>query len=204
MLKDTFTTLCLNYTNDRPKVENLWLEIEQHYNSKGRHYHNLQHLENMFMELKECKNQISDWDTILFSLFYHDIIYKPTAKDNEEKSAELAVSRLSEIGCSKEMAERCSALILATKSHVCSTENDINLFTDADLAILGKSWENYLAYSRQVRQEYKIYPDIIYKPGRRRVLKHFLEMEKIYKIEYFGEKYELQARQNLIMELELH
>ena len=51
----------------------------------------------MIIELKKVNEEIKDIDSILFSVFYHDIIYKSTSKDNEEKSAEIAKSRLEKI-----------------------------------------------------------------------------------------------------------
>ena len=45
------------------------------------------------------------------------------------------------------------------------------------------------------------YHDIIYKPGRQKVLKHFLAMNRIYKTDHFFKKYEPQARINLANEL---
>ncbi|MDX2245424.1 MAG: hypothetical protein SF052_01505 [Bacteroidia bacterium] len=82
-----------------------------------------------------------------------------------------------------------------------SPDNDTNLFTDADLSILGQKREIYHAYSTNVRKEYAIYPDILYNPGRKKVLQHFLAMEQIFKTPHFQEKYEAQARANLEEEL---
>ena len=97
----------------------------------------------------------------------------------------------------------CREQILATKSHLLSFNADVNIFTDADLAILGSDWETYCSYTGKIRQEYKVYPDIIYKPGRRKVLQHFLSMEKIYKTDHFFEKLEKRAKENLKKELAL-
>jgi predicted metal-dependent HD superfamily phosphohydrolase len=83
-----------------------------------------------------------------------------------------------------------------------SENTDTNLFTDADLSILGQPWETYLAYAQNVRKEYGQYPKIIYRSGRKKVLRHFLEMERIFKTEYFFEKYEICARKNIEQELE--
>jgi predicted metal-dependent HD superfamily phosphohydrolase len=80
-------------------------------------------------------------------------------------------------------------------------DNDTNLFTDADLSILGKSWDAYSQYYQQVRKEYGFYPDLLYKPGRKKVLQHFLSMNSIYKTPFFKEKYEHSAIENLKHEL---
>jgi predicted metal-dependent HD superfamily phosphohydrolase len=39
---------------------------------------------------------------------------------------------------------------------------------DADLSILGKDLDTYLAYTKMIRKEYSIYPDFLYKPGRKK------------------------------------
>lgn len=203
MLKDIFTGLVNTYTTDPLTAEKLWADIEKHYTSPKRHYHNLQHLKNMYAQLEACRKQINDWDTLMFSLFYHDIIYKATSKDNEEKSALAAIKALSSIGYPKDKIRLCGEQILETKSHALSPDNDTNLFTDADLSILGSDWNNYLEYSRQVRKEYAIYPDFMYNPGRKKVLEHFLQMENIFKTPHFKQKFEKQANENLIAEIAL-
>lgn len=203
MIKDIFIALTTSYTNDTNLAQLLWKDIEAKYTSPKRHYHNLVHLENMYSELETCRNIITDWDTLVFSLVYHDIVYKSTAKDNEEKSALAAIKALTEIGYPKEKIRLCGEQILATKSHDVSNDNDTNLFTDADLSILGSDRQVYLEYSQQVRKEYAIYPDFMYNSGRKKVLEHFLAMESIFKTIHFKNLYEDKARENLIAELEL-
>lgn len=202
MLQENFKNLFLNFAQDVSLQENLWLEIKTYYTSKKRHYHNLSHLENLFSELFPIKEKLEDWETVQFSIFYHDIIYNASRNDNEEKSAILAIERLKEIGLPEDQILKCNHQILMTKSHEIS-DNDSNYFTDADLSILGKSWEVYEEYYQQIRKEYRIYPDFIYNGGRKKALRHFLEMDRIFKTDYFFEKYEIQARQNLQKELEI-
>jgi predicted metal-dependent HD superfamily phosphohydrolase len=129
-------------------------------------------------------------------------VYDTLKSNNEEKSANLAERRMEDLEVSEEIVARVVEMILATKTHVVSENQDINYFTDADLSILGKDWEVYNQYAKQVRNEYAIYPDLLYNPGRKKVLKHFLEMNQIYKTDYFTQKYEEQARLNLSRELE--
>jgi len=202
-LQQTFTRLAERYSNDSTLVTALWEEIETAYSAKGRFYHNLSHLENLVFQLTEVSTQTEDWDTLLFSLFYHDIVYSATAHDNEEKSAELAAGRLKALGFPEERTAKCVTQILATKGHSVSEDTDTNLFTDADLSILGMEWPVYAAYFAHVRQEYAVYPDLLYNPGRRKVLKHFLSMERIFKTPNFFERLEQQARRNLQEELKL-
>ena len=200
MLKEIFVTLALKYSNDAALSQSLWQEIEKSYSGSKRYYHNLAHLENMYEQLIAVKSEISDWDTVIFSLFYHDIVYKATAKDNEEESASVAVKRLLSIGYPLSLIQKCREQILATKHHDVS---DVSFFTDADMAILGSEWNDYQHYYKGVRKEYSIYPDFLYNPGRTKVLKHFLKMPYIYSTTYFRNRYENIARSNIKKELEI-
>jgi predicted metal-dependent HD superfamily phosphohydrolase len=203
MLKEIFLQLANKYSNDQKLKDELWKEIEAQYTNKSRHYHSLQHLENLLEQLNSVKAELKNYDVILFSLYYHDVIYNPLKSDNEEKSADLAEKCMKRLFVSDILIQACKAQILATKSHQFSSDSDTNYFTDADLSILGQSSENYSAYFKNVRKEYAIYPDLVYKPGRKKVLLHFLEMDKIYKTDFFFGKFEEPARQNLRKELEL-
>lgn len=203
MLKETFIGLLTNYTNSDSLTNELWTEIEKNYSSKKRHYHTLHHLDNLITQLTDVKNEIQNWNAILFTLYYHDIVYNSLKSDNEEKSAELAEKRLNQISVSPDTIELCKNQILATKSHIKSTDSDTNYFTDADLSILGQNWETYSLYYKNVRNEYSIYPDFVYNRGRKKVLNHFLSMDKIFKTDFFYIKFERQAKQNIQKEIEL-
>ncbi|MET0944884.1 MAG: hypothetical protein ABWY22_05720 [Flavobacterium sp.] len=202
MLTDIFLQLVNKYSNNNELATNLWLEIFTKYSESKRHYHTIDHLEAMIIDLKEVKHKIADWDTTLFAVFYHDIIYKASSSSNEADSAKLAIQKLSEIGYPAEKAAKCGKIILATKLHEKSDDNDTNYLIDADLSILGKSPYDYQKYTEQIREEYSIYPDFMYTSGRKKALQHFLQMETIYKTEHFFKKYERQARLNISNEIE--
>jgi predicted metal-dependent HD superfamily phosphohydrolase len=203
VLKQTFLELLKSYQISEGLITQLWDEIEKSYSNKNRHYHTLHHLDNLLAQLKEVQPQIENWDTILFTLYYHDIIYNSLKSDNEEKSAALAEKRMKQISIPNEIIENCKKQILATKSHLESKEMDTNYFRDADLSILGQDCEKYSVYFKNVRKEYSIYPNMVYNPGRKKVLNHFLSMNRIFKTDYFFNKFEESAKQNLRMELDV-
>jgi predicted metal-dependent HD superfamily phosphohydrolase len=203
VLKETFIELLKNYTDNNGMTNELWTEIEKNYSSKKRHYHTLRHLDNLLAQLTEIKGEIQNWETVLFTLYYHDIVYNSLKSDNEEKSAELAEKRMKQISVPIDKIELCKNQILATKSHIKSTDSDTNYFTDADLSVLGQNLETYSLYCKNVRKEYSIYPDFVYNPGRKKVLNHFLAMDRIFKSDFFYNKFETQAKQNLQKEIEL-
>ncbi len=85
-LKDQFTQICLPLHKDDELISGLWNEIETKYTEKGRYYHNLLHLDNMFQELEAVKDRISRFTLVAFAVFYHDVIYDATSK-SMKKSA---------------------------------------------------------------------------------------------------------------------
>lgn len=201
-LKSLWVDLTARCTQVAEHVEECWVEIENAHSGKDRTYHNYSHLQYMLSLAQWHKGQLQDADSVFFSIFYHDIVYSVIRKDNEEKSAEVAGQRLAALNLSPEQVARIKKQIIATKSHKLSADNDTNYLLDFDLAILGDTPENYLEYTRKVRKEYSIYPDLLYNPGRKKMLQHFLAMDQIFKTTAFLENHEQQARQNLQFELE--
>ena len=64
------------------------------YREPQRHYHNFFHLRKLydFYDSSVGLGQIEeapDRHTFLYSLWFHDVIYDPLRKDNEERSAGL-------------------------------------------------------------------------------------------------------------------
>jgi predicted metal-dependent HD superfamily phosphohydrolase len=199
-LEDEFRNILKDYANQE-QIGLLWAEISSAYQHPRRHYHSLDHLQYMYNELIEVQKEIKDWHTVMFALFYHDFKYNVLKSDNEEKSAIKAENVLFQFKVPAQIISKCKEFILSTKLHRHSNEPDCNFFTDADLSILGQPEDVYERYADQVRKEYSVFPDLVYNPGRRKVLKHFLAMEKIFKTKQFFSKYEDQARINLTIEL---
>ena len=201
MFGHIFKSELLNFTTNDSLINKLWSEIVFNYNDSRRYYHNLAHLDNLNEQLLPVRQQIEDWQTVVLSVAYHDIIYNTLKHDNEEKSAAFAADRLTQLALPSTQIEKCRQQILSTKEHQVSDDTDTNYFTDADLSILGFDNNSYLKYAEQIRKEYQYYPDFLYQPGRRKVLIHFLKMEAIFKTKYFHDKYEEQARVNILNEL---
>ena len=183
-------------------IEELWQEVVKAHSAPGRHYHTLLHLEDLHIQLAEVRTDLQDPDAVLLAIAYHDFTYRVSRKDNEERSAEVMLDRmLVALDLPGSMVLRAAAHIRATQRHEASADPDTDLFTDADLSILGSSRERYKIYTQQVRREFRRYPDLLYKPGRRKVLAHFLAMPQIFKTAHFRDRYEEQARLNLEAEL---
>ena len=76
--------LSLEVASNEPLINKIWNEIEINYSNNKRFYHNFQHLENIYVQLVDCKDNIKQWDVMLFTLFFHDVIYDASSKSNEE------------------------------------------------------------------------------------------------------------------------
>jgi predicted metal-dependent HD superfamily phosphohydrolase len=204
-LKNQWSELALAFCEDKFKIESFWQEIEKQYTLKIRHYHNLSHIYNMLLQTESIKDAIVDYDSFRFAVWYHDIIYKPTKKDNEEKSAVLAKNRLKMINIEENQLKMIKNLIISTKSHkvILNKNLDNSYLLDIDLSILGSDWGSYQKYILNIRKEYAIYPHFIYKKGRKKVLQNFLDRKTLYFTESFQSKFETQARQNILKEIEL-
>jgi predicted metal-dependent HD superfamily phosphohydrolase len=198
MLKEIYTKLLVSSINS-DEIEWMWHNLEKAYSAKSRHYHNLNHLEEMVLLFETYQKELQFPNEVLFSIFYHDSIYKVTRKDNELKSAEYALSLLTEkTTFNKQLVYD---MIVATQQHQHNKIEDINWLIDFDLKILSKDWDDYKIYCQQIRQEYKIYPNLLYNPGRKKALQHFLESEFIYQTQEFRTLHEEKARENIEKEI---
>jgi predicted metal-dependent HD superfamily phosphohydrolase len=200
-VRSVWDQLAGKYCNDTVLTDRFYQEIEKKYTSTRRHYHNLQHLQALLQLCEVYGGQLHDRDVVEFSVFYHDIIYNVLRKDNEPRSAQLAVKRLQALQVPAQKIEQVKLYIEATQTHKVSGAvthtADLQLFLDFDMSILGADWNAYEAYTQQVRREYRIYPDKLYYPGRRQFLQHCLQAEFIFQTAVFRELCEMRARENM-------
>ncbi|MBL3654504.1 HD domain-containing protein [Fulvivirga sediminis] len=197
MLKALFTKLAFKYTEDLRLINQFWEEIEVGYSSPFRHYHNLNHLKYMLNKMTEYCGHLNDTGPIIFSIFYHDMVYDVKSSCNEEESASFAKNRLKEMKVPEAIIKKCEHQIISTNKHQLDDDSDTNFLIDFDLAILGKTPHKYKEYTQQIRKEYIIYPDAVYNSGRKKVIEHFLDMKNIFKTSEFQLTFEKQAKKNL-------
>ncbi|MCS3795352.1 hypothetical protein [Niastella sp. OAS944] len=204
-LRSIWDQLTGRYCNDSELITRFYLEIERKYTSGRRHYHNLYHIAALLRYCEQFAHALNDPDVVAFAVFYHDIIYNVLRKDNEPRSARLAVKRLQALQVPAEKIAQVKLYIEATQTHAITTAvthtGDLQLFLDFDMSILAADWEAYETYTSQVRKEYRIYPDKLYYPGRKQFLQHCLQTEHIFQTEIFRERYEERAKENIAKEL---
>lgn len=197
-LKHQWNQLLADYHLEKALTDAYFEELVAAYTETHRYYHTLSHLEALFQSLTEidCDDQ-----SILWSVWYHDIIYKPGRSDNELKSAELARLRMQALKLDSKTVNDVYDFIIATKHHQ-TQDPKCQLFLDADMAILGAELTAYKTYVEQVAMEFKRIPGFLYKRGRKKFLKTVLSSEKVFKSPVFYSRYEQQARANMQWELD--
>ena len=174
------------------------------YEASGRHYHSLTHIRKLLETAEQHKALLHDPEVVQLAIWFHDVVYNPMRDDNEARSAVQAQEFLAKTTLPIERRQRVSFLIERTKDHTQpqpATDSDLLYFLDADLQILGSPEADYWQYARQVRQEYRLVPDFMYRRGRRKVLEKMLGTAQLYQTENFRSRLEASARRNLQAEL---
>lgn len=176
---------------------NTYEEIRAAYSEPHRHYHTLRHIDSCL----QCLTKVEEWAShpseIAIALWFHDAIYDPYAIDNEARSADWAAAFLEKNAVPRDQINRVRTLIMSTLHNAPAATTDEALMIDIDLSILGSAPRVYNEFEDAVREEYKRVPEIIYLSKRKKILKGFLDRERIYQNQYLFDLLEKQARENL-------
>ncbi|MET1161491.1 MAG: hypothetical protein ABWY48_03045 [Pseudoxanthomonas sp.] len=185
-------------------------ELEAAYATPLRAYHNFGHVQEVLHRFAEVTvgpgwTQPSE---VYLAVLYHDAIYEAGRKDNEARSADLAMAQIArwlpEQGID---TLRVADLIKLTARHGQFSPDDFGEdgfsldtrhFLDCDMAILGASPEVFDAYDAGIAEEYRGHvPGFLFRLNRKRFLKGLLARQRIYLSDWFHQRYDAAARVNL-------
>jgi len=209
ILQARFSALAISLGTTTPIAESWSAAMVRRYSEPQRHYHTLAHVRSLLACLDAQQSTIADNVAVELAVFFHDWIYDPQATDNEDKSVIEFQTFANEAGLDTKLIRKVTQLVEATVKHAIGEHvrakeiGDLKLFLDFDLAVLGWEWEQYAEYAAQIRREYAIYEEKEYKTGRAKVLKAFLERERLYFSDQFYRESEDFARQNIKREIEM-
>lgn len=178
----------------------VFADVVARYGEPQRHYHTVAHLEAVLAMADALGTGAPRADTRL-AIWFHDVIYDPTAADNEDLSAALARRQLSRLGVGSATIAAVERMILATKTHRPSEDPEADLLLDADLSVLGAPQPVYDRYAAAIRLEYAHVSDDAYRSGRAQVLESFLDRPRIYLTPAGAAQLDAPARVNLQREL---
>ena len=196
----TQLTTALNVSDSGSRL--VWTELCSAYGEPWRHYHDLWHIDHMLGQLARYERPAADLNTLRLATWFHDVVYKPKASDNEEASAHRASLHLTNWQLVPVLIREIDRLIILTKSHRTSEQDTLgHIILDADLAILGEDRLRYELYARQIRNEYSWVDAASYAQGRSRILRTFSDRPRIYLTPQMAHREQI-ARDNLNWELE--
>ncbi|MFA6461185.1 MAG: hypothetical protein WCV90_02875 [Candidatus Woesearchaeota archaeon] len=181
-----------------------WNEFDllfDQYTESHRFYHTLDHLIRGFEDLDQIKEKLDCPNLVELAFFYHDVCYDTHAKDNEERSYQMLLRETKSSLTSPER-EALSGLILGTKSHQHPANSDQAYLMDIDLRVMGGDSKEFHKYGQAIRQEYSWVPADVFVYHRKEFLEEFIRRPIIFNTDYFRDKYEHKARENLQNEID--
>jgi predicted metal-dependent HD superfamily phosphohydrolase len=195
-----------SFHKDKLYEEYLFEMIWKYYTEEHRYYHNISHIADCLRKLDEYKFYVDPYEykllnieAITLAIWFHDIIYQPAQKNNEERSAELA--RVVMYNMNPEIylkRKDVYDLILLTKHERVNKLNDsAKLLLDIDLSILGSDREKFEVFEMNIREEYAWVPENVYKVERVKIINGFLNLAQVYNTRHFKLNYEMKAFENL-------
>ncbi|KAK3244389.1 hypothetical protein CYMTET_20662 [Cymbomonas tetramitiformis] len=166
----------------------------------------------MYTHFDKWKQKLRRPELVELAIFFHDVIYEGTAKEDELKSADVYRTFAEEAGQPEADVELVYRWIVATATHAVVEEDtyDGYFFMDFDMAILGVDQTQYTAYVQSVKEEYmnlKGYQkipfvwEVMWCWGRPKAMSNFLKVPNIYSTKEFQTNLESRARENLQEEI---
>jgi len=187
---------------DSPTSRTEWAAVIEAWSQPHRRYHDLAHLAAV-LGLVGALPGATDSDAVRLAAWYHDVVYEPERRDNEQVSATRARAGLRGLVPDARVDE-VERLVLLTAGHD-PAPDDANgaVLCDADLAVLAGPPEAYAAYASAVREEYGHLPDAEFTAGRIAVLEHLLALPALYRTPEAAARWAERATANLTAELSL-
>jgi len=148
--------------------------LPQLWNEKSRFYHSTNHLIQILQDIEkdiEFKElNVYEKHALLLSAFFHDAIYDPRKKDNEERSIDLFVNSFKD-KTDTQMLNTVKKLIEVTKYRKRPIDKLQRIMWDADNAGFKKGYDTLLKNEKLIAQEYFFIPKKEYKQKRIEFLK---------------------------------
>lgn len=172
------------------------------------HYHTPVHVLSMLQTLYENRDDLKDFNEGMeLAIWFHDAIYLPGAKHglSEELSAAFMKTLLDPYVDDKTMSWADNAVTITAQYESPTIGNHrYETMMDLDLCSLSWDWENYKAAGDCIEKEFVplVCTKEQFMKGRLGFLQSLLSRKSIYRSDFFREKFEKKARENLNRSLE--
>ena len=195
-LADRFCDTWRRCAGSQAQPQPVWEMLQRRYREPHRHYHNLNHLAQCLGELDLASNAVEEFDATELAIWFHDVIYRYGAKDNETMSAQ-AFRDLAAPHMPVVFVERVCEFIIATQHTGSAQDGGEAFMVDIDLSGFGLPWEGYLADSNALRREAPDVSDEQYYGGKLRFLDGLLGWKNLFQTDFFSKRLEQRARENI-------
>lgn len=185
-----------------PAASALTAELSARWAEPHRRYHTTTHLRAVLAAIEPLAALAEDAGAVRLAAWFHDAVYEGRPGWDEERSAQLAEARLPACGVAPARVREVARLVRVTAGHTYGP-GDANaaVLCDADLSVLGGPPQEYDAYARAVREEYRHVPDEPFRTGRSAVLRALLGEDRLYGTAAARDLWERRARENMTREL---
>lgn len=199
-LLEAWAALISRHTGD-PRALQVGRNLLAAWSQPHRRYHSITHLRAVLSGVEELAEYADDADAVRLAAWYHDAVYAGRP-DDEELSAQRAEQELSWLGVAPGLVDEVARLVRMTVSHdPAPGDHDGEVLSDADLAALAVSRQDYEHNSAAIRAEYSHIPDDVFRKGRMQVLLALLEKPGVFRTSAGRQRWEAAARENLLAEL---
>lgn len=202
VLKDRFSDLwqrCL-IPGAPNETKAIWAKLDRRYREPHRHYHDPNHLAHCLAELDLAGDRVTHPDQVEMAIWFHDVINEPGERDNEQLSADYFRSKADGL-MNTGFVDAVVDLILVTTHRQPPSDPDQQFICDIDLASFGLPWECFIRDSDAVKAEFPG-TDSEYFRAKAVFLEAMLARPKIFLTDFFHDRYERQARENIGLLLE--
>ena len=166
-------------------------ELRRRYGEPHRAYHDAAHVGLLWLRHLLHGGDAADRDFAL-ALLFHDAVYDPMAKDNEDASAALLAALVPGDTAWAQEAIRATADHLA----YAGSDGRVLRLLDLDLTPLAETPEVFARNTAFLRREYAALDEARWRDGRGAVLARFLDAPAIFRTR-LAPVYETRARENL-------
>ena len=141
-------------------------------------------------------------DAVEMALWFHDVINEPGHTDNETRSADFFREWAG--GVMEDGFHRCRGRSRSWRRPIGGrpTDRDQQFICDIDLTSFGCPWECYKRDTDNLKAEFPGSDEDYYR-GKRAFLGAMLSKPRIFQTDFFHDRYEDQARDNIRRLLEL-
>ena len=173
-------------------------EVLGRYNEPHRRYHTPEHIRHCLEHFDLAADLLDDRDAVEMALWFHDVVWESQSAPgaNERESADLFLKRLG-AALDEGFRDTVHRLVMVTVYPSEPATSDEGYMIDIDLSSFGLPWDEFRRDSQAVRDELPHLRDEEFFPKQHRFLRMLLGRDRFFVTDFFAERCERAARDNI-------